>query len=732
MKKVFQRTKLSISIAACLANGVFAQSTMPVMTVVGSQGDPYYSDNSNAATRTDTPLQQTPQSVVVINKQLIEDQGSQDINSVLRNVSNINYVDQRETVVTGFKIRGFNSGYVVDGVAMPGFFQGLEPVTNIEQLAVIKGPGGGLYDSQAGAGAATLGGTIVINTLEPTQQEIKTVGFGGGSFGQKTTNFDINKPINDVLAVRVNGEYSDSNSEVNSLFFKNTSLFPSISLTPSNDTKVVLRLRYVDYSTLDYSGLPRDSQSSGVAATGLARSTFIGAQGQPDTTNKSSGANLQLTQKLNEVWKFNLTLAHNTTTLDENGVFPIIVSTIGGVSYFAFGTPGATGQNLAGLRLWQKFTSDNVTPNLTAKFNTENTTHLVNTGIDYEKSQNDGYMSNATGSSLSNLATLGLPGVYNNGGDGSAALYNLPANPNPQWGTASAPPAGDPNWQHNPSNTTSIFVQDQMSMDKFHILASIRHSKYDVINNYLANNNNIDSSISKNTYKLGASFDITSKVAPFIGFSDTARVPVDVFGLTNPKLEEGKQAEAGLKLKDVSGLTATIAYFDLKRMNVATYDLNYSPYQVGAQESKGVDMDLNWKINSSWQWLAAYTNQSAKVISDVINPGNVGMQLFNVPEKSARLATRYDIKSGNFEGLGFGIGTTYASQLPGDSPNDFFTQAVTLWDAQVSYKVKDARFGLNINNLANTQYYRPAAYFNGGQVMPGLPRTILATAKFSF
>lgn len=729
MRHAFKKSHIALAIASSLASGAFAQSTLPTVVVTGDRSAAYFSEATSSVTRTDTPIHEIPQSVVVLNKTLIEDQGARDMNAALRNVSNVSYVDPRDANNTSFKIRGFNSGFVVDGVAMPGFFQGLESMANIDQIAVVKGPSGGLFGSQANGSAATLGGTVVISTVEPTQEAQKTFGALVGSYGQKGFSFDVNQPINEVMAVRMSGEKSDSNSEVNRVFFKKTALFPSISLTPSPDTKIVLRLRYVDNATLDYSGLPRASTSSGVPASGLSRSLFVGADGQPDTTNNSKGANLQLTQRINDAWKFNLVLAKNEATIDQNGVFPALFGAMSDTSGGFYPGMGGTNQYLTGLKLWQKFSSNTISPNFTGKFDLNGVKHVVNTGVDYEKSQDDGYMANATGN---NLYPSMMAYNFNMANALGASLYDLSSASRPSWGSVTAPPAGDQFWQNNKAKTTSYYIQDQITLDKLHLLAGVRHSNFNVDNVYGANLNDSHSKTSKVSYKFGGAYDLTKSIAPFVGYNESARVPTNAYGLVNPKVEEAKQIEVGVKFKNQYGVTATVAYFDLKRSNVVVTDPNtYLPYQVGGQESKGLDLDLNWRINSSWQWLAAYTNQTAKVTEDSYNATSVGKQLFNVPEQSLRLATRYDIKSGDYTGLGFGLGATHSSKLPGDAANSYFTQAVTVWDAQLSYKKDNTRYGVYVNNLFDKQYYRPSAYFGGGQVMPGLPRTIMATAQFS-
>ena len=67
------------------------------------------------------------------------------------------------------------------------------------------------------------------------------------------------------------------------------------------------------------------------------------------------------------------------------------------------------------------------------------------------------------------------------------------------------------------------------------------------------------------------------------------------------------------------------------------------------------------------------------------------------------------------------------SRLP-----SFFTPATTVWDAQVSYQTRNARYGVAVSNLLDAQYFVPSAYFGGGQLMPAAPRTITASAVFSF
>ncbi len=226
---------------------------------------------------------------------------------------------------------------------------------------------------------------------------------------------------------------------------------------------------------------------------------------------------------------------------------------------------------------------------------------------------------------------------------------------------------------------------------------------------------------------------MTPQVSTFVGYSEDIKVPILAKFATPPKPEESKQTEIGFRLKDLNGVSATLAWFDLIRKNAAVADTANPSFsiQTGLQQSRGVDLDLRWQASSSLSLIAALTSQTAVIVQDT-TVARVNKQLFNVPKQTARLAGRYDVNGGDWAGLGFGLGVTHHSSLPGDTTNTFFTPSATVADAQVSYKLRDMKLGLSISNLFDKKYYVPSAYFGGGQVIPALPRTVSATANFSF
>lgn len=702
---------ISTLVAACFGTAFGEEPTQLGTVEVKAPADAGYGVKSvSAGTRTDTPVEHIPQSIISVTRAMIEDQGSRTVSDVLRNVSNVNAIDPRDANNVVFKIRGFTAGSVVDGVAMKGNFVNQESLVNAERIDVVKGPSGALFGSQGVGGYATTGGMVVITTAEPTQETIRTLGFKLGSYGEKGAHFDVNQPLDSAWAFRMAGEWSDSDSETDRVYLKRHALFPSVSWTPNADTKVVLRLRYLENATLDYSALPTNGTLN-TSSFRLPRSTFIGASGLPETTNKSTGTNLQWSQKLTDAWTFSLTTAYNAIRLDQRGTWLVDSASMMGCMSYGSATP--TVNTMCGLRMWAHTTTTTVSPALTGKFATGDARHTLNLGIDYERTRDDGIMAYSNGIGPISFANVDLTNpVY------------------PAWVEPTSP--STPDWQNRYTSKVA-YLQDQIDLGKWHFLGSVRHSEIKIIDvNPSWGINNVSKN-SKATPRVGAVYEFTPNFSAFAGYGEGMQVPAFSIFSKPPKPEESRQTEVGIRLKDLAGVTATLAWFDLTRTNVAIGDPANPGYsiQAGKQRSKGVDLDLRWQATPSWAWIAALAVQKAEITEDS-NTALVGKQMFNVPERTARLATRYDFRSGSLAGLGLGLGVTHSAKLPGDVTNTFFTPATTVWDTQAVYTIGKTRLGVNVVNLTDKKYYVPAAYFGGGQVIPALPRTITATASFSF
>lgn len=698
----FQIARLSpVALAALACCSTLAQAQLQTIEVTAAK-DRYTPMQTQAATRSPVPVEQVPQSVVSIPRSIIEDQASKTVSDVLRNVSNVNEIDPRDSNNVGFKVRGFNAAMVIDGVSVPGWFQNQESLVGVQQIDVIKGPAGGLYGSgQAIGNYSTVGGTIAVTTKSPEAKAYREVGIKAGTYGRRQAHFDVNQPLNDAWAFRINGEIDRSDSETQGVFFRKTALNPSLAWSPDAKTKVVIKARMLDNTTVDFSGLPRASANSHEPAAGLSRSTFVTATGLPDTTQNARGLNVQWTQVLNDDWTFKALAAHNTAEVDQRGVFP-----------FPYGRTGGFGTNvmLSGVRLWEKLTSDTLQLSLATAVKSGNALHRISFGLDRDETRDDGF-----------LAFANLPFV----------MTDLSSNVRPAWGEPAVPATA--NQQRNSSTSTVVYVQDQIQMGALHLHGSLRHTRTEAKDRYPDWGINNQSTNNKVTPRLGAVYNASDVLSFFGGYSQMARVPFGSLFSVAPKMEEAEQKELGLRIKGWKGVSATAALFDIQRKNAAVADpVNMGlSVQTGVQQAKGLDLDLRWQASPSLAWIAAFTHQTAEITQDT-NAAWVGKRLFNVPEQTLRVAARYDVRQGEWRGLGLGLGATHRSSLAGDTNNTFFTPAVTLVDAQASYKRGSIRYSASLTNLLNKQYFAPMAYFGGGQVVPGMPRSLIVGVSSQF
>ena len=161
---------------ACLAQASTAQTTTtsasesagdrPSWIIVTGRREGYTARDAASATRTDTPLLETPQSVQVLTRTLIEERDRRTLADALVNVSGVTPVRQEETLFTQPIVRGFPAEIYLDGLPAFGTAAFIDPTSlvGVERVKVVKGPTSTVYGWGAGA---PLGGLINIVSNGP-------------------------------------------------------------------------------------------------------------------------------------------------------------------------------------------------------------------------------------------------------------------------------------------------------------------------------------------------------------------------------------------------------------------------------------------------------------------------------------------------------------------------------------------------------------------------------------
>ncbi len=140
------------------------------------------------------------------------------------------------------------------------------------------------------------------------------------------------------------------------------------------------------------------------------------------------------------------------------------------------------------------------------------------------------------------------------------------------------------------------------------------------------------------------------------------------------------------------------------------------------------NLGLGGEILPGLNVIAGYAYTDATITEDeTYTPGN---RLNNVPKNSFNLWTKYEIQSGSFKGLGFGLGLFYIGSRQADLDNSFELPSYLRTDAAIFYKQGQLRAQLNFRNLFDMDYFESARDLL--RVYPGEPFTVQGTISWEF
>jgi iron complex outermembrane recepter protein len=198
-------------------------------------------------------LRDVPQSIQVIPRQVIEDQGARDIEEVLRNVSGVS--QQGGDAARQIRIRGLDATdtTVTDGIGARGGEGQLDfDLSNIEQVEVLKGPSSVLY------GSGEPGGVINIVTKQPLETPLYEITGTIGNFDRYRGAVDLTGPLNNnkTILYRLNASYSNEGSFIDFVENEEFGIFPVLSFRLGENTTFVLEGRYENQSEILNGDLP--------------------------------------------------------------------------------------------------------------------------------------------------------------------------------------------------------------------------------------------------------------------------------------------------------------------------------------------------------------------------------------------------------------------------------------------------------------------------------------------
>lgn len=199
------------------------------------------------------PLINTPRSLVVVPKEVIEQTGSASLTEALRTIPGITFGAAEGGNPVGDRpfIRGFDSqgSTYVDGVR--DFAAQSREVFAVETIQVVRGS-----DSTLG-GRGSAGGTINIVSKMPTTRNFIAVAGSYGTADYKRFTADVNQRITDTVAVRIEGVYHDQDiAGRDAIWQRRWGVAPSLTIGLGTPTRLTLQYYHLHSDELPDTGIP--------------------------------------------------------------------------------------------------------------------------------------------------------------------------------------------------------------------------------------------------------------------------------------------------------------------------------------------------------------------------------------------------------------------------------------------------------------------------------------------
>ena len=658
---------------------------------------------SSAATRTATPIIETPVSIQIVPEQIVKDQGAIRLRDIYRNISGVapaftgsNVGTTEVPIIRGFQDNQINrNGFRLRNVAPVDF-------ANINRVEVLKGPASVLF------GVGEPGGLLNIITKTPQSEQFAVIKQEIGSFDRYRTTLDINSPLtNDgSLLGRVNFAYTSDNTFRDHDGIDRIFVAPTLEWRPGDVTSLVLEFSYsTEKLPLDH-GLAFNVEAEPIADI----STFLG---EPDfrSERKEILAGYTFTHEISD----NLVFRNMFT-------FQRYENRLNSFRHFSVNADNTVNRELD--RTAPTATSFLSVADLQYDFELGRSRHNLMVGVDFRRD----------------------PG-WGNTQQGRFSTGPFPIDTvNPRYNQFGAVVFDDGTDSVENRTRFGVFAQDQIHLfdDRLHLLLGARFDfadqsiDFECCGGFTVINSQ---EISAFTFRGAALYEVTDWISPYINISQSFN-PADLFFASLDELdpEEGLGIEGGIKLSFLDGrVTSTLAGYQITKDNVPVADLENPGFSINAGElrSRGFELDIAGELAPGWLITASYAYTDTEVIESDFLP--IGSRFRNVPLHSGNIWSSYDFQSGSgLDGFGIGAGVNGVSDRLGGNAGSFDLEGFVIANMAAWYRTElnfrddevPIKLQLNVQNLFDKEYYENSNSI--ANIFPGAPRTFLGSISVEF
>jgi iron complex outermembrane receptor protein len=686
-------------------------NTLPAIAVSGNTDKDatvgLVARRSVTGTKTDTPINETPQTINVVTAQQIEMTRATDINQALRYVPGFSTYSSDNRSDWYAALRGFTPTLFVDGLSVPNTINlaswRVDPYM-IESLSVLRGPTSVLY------GQGDPGAIVDVQSKLANGERIREIEVQVGNYARKQIAFDIGDKIGDDgrLSYRVVGVARDGNVEVGPKADQRVALSPSIKWQPSAATSFTLYATYLqDWTDTASNFLPVYGTVLPNPNGKIPADLYVGDPGFDKYGKKQASVGYKFEHQFNDIWTVRQSARFMHLSTDDWSVY-------GGGLDDADPTMASLTRYAGIFRYnYNRFDVDNQAQ---ANFRTGELEHTVLVGMEYNRQTTTDSESLALAPDLNLFNPVYTPVT--------PAIFS----------TDAAYPRTD---IKSSMDAFGVYLQDQIKWRRWVFTAGGRQDWSVTTQNDLVGGTQQTQSDHAFSGRVGVTYLGDYGLSPYISYS-TSFNPLLGVNLASGEIAaptRGRQIEAGLRWQPPGkNLMLNAAIYQINQTNVATPNLadpTLSTYvQTGEVRSRGIELSAVGKVTNNLSIIAAYVYQDVKNV--VANDDSLNKWPVDIPRprQMASLWADWTWHTGVLAGLGFGAGVRYQSSAAGASDNSISVPSYTLYDAAVHYDTRDWRFAVNASNIFNRTYVGGCQ--SASVCIYGNPRTVIASARYNW
>ncbi|WP_305856116.1 TonB-dependent receptor [Balneatrix alpica] len=718
-------SSLALAISAITSGMAYAASPQPndvtldTLVVVESKlpadANPYaepgapYKAKSLSDKRRSRDIADTPQTMTVLTKDLIEDSGKTELKDLLSAQPGI-------TLGTGEGGNSFGDRYIIrgyearsdvytDGLREPGLIT--RETFALDQVEITKGP------SSTFAGRGSTGGAVNTVTKKAIlDDDFTTLSAGLGSDGYQRYSTDSNQALNDKVAVRANLLYTqaDTPSRAPAGEGRQGAL---LAATIAATDKLTINADYYHFST--------DDRTDPGIAYNRTSGSFLKYDyvGQDGLDFQKTGADI-----------FTLGLDYDFG----NGVRLENKSRLGNTSndYIVSVYSSRSSSGLRSFTGWQDNDYLGNQTNLLIDRDIAGRRHTIIAGAEYAK---ETVKSGNYAITTSNSFVLNPYSAQHNLWQGSTSKNAMASKLELE--------------------TLSAYLMDTVTLtDKLEVFAGARYDYFDYHLFTTSNsktyayddgfwNGHLGAVFSAwDNGKLYASWSTSSNInggeadaGTNCGYGGLCSDSAGNYAAAEP--EQSTNYEVGVKFNlNDDRLLATAALFQITKDDVIeggndSYASGGS-LNTGKNRVEGIELGLSGNLTDKLSGQVGVALMNSETLASY-NASNIGLPKANFSEKSAHLQLRYQATPK----FAFGGNLTYASEIFGGQPDAGATSSVRLpsyrvYDLFATYNFsQDLELRANLQNVTDEEYYT-AVYRGGSIVYLGDARSANLTLTYKF